>query len=338
MIKIDGSYGEGGGQILRTALGLAALYQKAVHIFNIRANRPKPGLRPQHLACVKAMQVITKAKVKGAEVGASELFFAPQGNFAGDYHFDIGTAGATSLVLQCLLLPLSQAKEPSTLIIKGGTHVPFSPPFHYLQYVFVPMLAKLGIKVEIELRKWGWYPEGGGEIYIKVYPASFLKAQRWEDFPSFSSLKGLSVAANLPKHVIKRQAKRLKNQIEKLGFSLKIEENFVSSRGKGSFLFLWVDEEIKAGFAAVGIKGKPAEKVADEVSDGFLKYFQNKVALDAHLADQIIPYLALAPGTSSFTTIISSHLRTNIWVIRQFLKRTIDLKGTVNAAGRVMIK
>ncbi len=338
MLHIDGSHGEGGGQILRTSLGLAALYQTAVRIFNIRANRPKPGLRPQHLVCVKAMQAITKAEVKGAEVGASELVFVPKGIFAGDYHLAIGTAGATSLVFQCLLLPLSQAKKPSTLTIKGGTHVPFSPPFHYLKHVFVPMLAKLGIKVELELKKWGWYPEGGGEIYVKVYPSSSLKAQRWEDPPSFSSLKGLSVAANLPRHIIERQAKRLKQQIEQLGLSLKIEERLVSSRGKGSFLFLWVDEEIKAGFSAVGIKGKPAERVADEVSDGFLKYLQNKVALDEHLADQIIPYLALAPETSSFTTIISSHLCTNIWVIRQFLKRTIDLKGNINEAGKVKIK
>ena len=132
MIKIDGSFGEGGGQILRTSLGLAALLQKPLHIFNIRAKRTKPGLRPQHLACVKAIQKITKAEIKGTEIGSKELVFIPEGIYPGEYVFDIGTAGSTSLVLQSILLPLTVAQDCSLIRIKGGTHVPWSPPFHYL--------------------------------------------------------------------------------------------------------------------------------------------------------------------------------------------------------------
>ncbi|MCD6319913.1 MAG: RNA 3'-phosphate cyclase, partial [Candidatus Desulfofervidaceae bacterium] len=323
MIHIDGSYGEGGGQVLRTSLGLAAVLQKAIRIFNIRAKRSKPGLRPQHLACVQAIQKITKAEVKGAGVGSQELIFIPHGIFPGKYKFDIGTAGSTSLVLQAILLPLSLAQAASTVTIKGGTHVPWSPPFHYLKYIFTSMLALLGVNIELKLLRWGWYPQGQGEIKARVYPANELNSQHWDNPPLFLSLKGLSASVYLPQHIKKRQAERLKTHIEEMGFNLEIEEKEGSGIGQGSFLLLWVDEEIKSGFSALGARGKPAEEVADEVYMAFYSYYKSKVALDEHLGDQIIPYLSLAPGPSSFTTIISSHLVTNIWVINQFLDRNI---------------
>lgn len=338
MIHIDGSYGEGRGQVLRTSLGLAAVLQKAIRIFNIRAKRSKPGLRPQHLACVQAIQKITQAEVKGAGVGSQELTFIPHGIFPGEYKFDIGTAGSTSLVLQAILLPLSLAQAASTVTIKGGTHVPWSPPFHYLKYVFAPMLAFLGVNIELELLRWGWYPHGQGEIKARIYPAKELNSQHWENPPLFLSLKGLSASVDLPQHIKKRQASRLKTCIEKLGLKIEIEEQEGFGIGQGSFLFLWVDEGIKAGFSALGVRRKPAEKVADEACMAFYTYYKGKVALDEHLANQIIPYLTLATGSSFFTTIMSSHLITNIWVINQFLNRNISHTGKIGKPGWVGIE
>ena len=337
MIKIDGSFGEGGGQILRTSLGLAALLQKPLHIFNIRAKRTKPGLRPQHLACVKAIQSITKAEIKGAEIGSKELVFVPEGIYPGEYVFDIGTAGSTSLVLQSMLLPLTVAQDCSLIRIKGGTHVPWSPPFHYLRYVFAPTLADLGVKIELNINKWGFYPEGGGEIEGKIYPFQTLKAKNWLKPPVFSQLKAISICLNLPEHIRKRQANTLINQLEKIGLKAELREEEAKGRGKGSFLFLWIDEQIKAGFSALGARGKAAEKVAEEVFNAFFLYYKSKVAMDPHLSDQIVPYLCLAPGKSQFTTIISSHLLTNIWVINQFLKRKITCSGKIGQVGKVEI-
>ncbi|MCD6214228.1 MAG: RNA 3'-phosphate cyclase [Candidatus Desulfofervidus sp.] len=337
MIKIDGSFGEGGGQILRTSLGLAALLQKPLHIFNIRAKRTKPGLRPQHLACVKAIQSITKAEIKGAEIGSKELVFVPEGIYPGEYVFDIGTAGSTSLVLQSMLLPLTVAQDCSFIRIKGGTHVPWSPPFHYLRYVFAPTLADLGVKIELNINKWGFYPEGGGEIEGKIYSFQTLKAKNWLKPPVFSQLKAISICLNLPEHIRKRQANTLINQLEKIGLKAELREEEAKGRGKGSFLFLWIDEQIKAGFSALGARGKAAEKVAEEVFNAFFLYYKSKVAMDPHLSDQIVPYLCLAPGKSEFTTIVSSHLLTNIWVINQFLKRKITCSGKIGQVGKVEI-
>jgi len=337
MIKIDGSFGEGGGQILRTSLGLAALLQKPVHIFNIRAKRTKPGLRPQHLACVKAIQSITKAEIKGAEIGSKELVFIPEGIYPGEYVFDIGTAGSTSLVLQSILLPLTVAQDCSLIRIKGGTHVPWSPPFHYLRYVFAPTLADLGVKIELNINKWGFYPEGGGEIEGKIYPFQTLKAKNWVKPPVFSQLKAMSACLNLAEHIKKRQANTLINQLEKMGLKAELREEEAKGRGKGSFLFLWIDEQIKAGFSALGARGKTAEEVAKEVFNAFFLYYKSKVAMDPHLCDQIVLYLSLAPGKSEFTTIISSHLLTNIWVINQFLKRKIICSGKIGQVGKVEI-
>jgi len=338
MIKIDGSYGEGGGQVLRTSLALSAILQKPIEIFNIRAKRPKPGLRPQHLACVKAVQKITHADVDGAEISAKKLRFSPKGIFPGKYNFDIGTAGSTSLVLQSILLPLSMADEASEIKIKGGTHVPWSPPFHYLKYVFAPMLNSIGIKIELKLYQWGWYPEGGGEIVIRVFPAKELKAQSWNEPPNFSCLKAISASSHLPEHVRKRQIERLIFRLKEIGLEIKSKEEIeASGKGKGSFLFLWIDEKIKAGFSALGAKGKPAEEVAEEVFKYFFTYYRANVCLEEHLADQIIPYLCLASGQSCFKTIISSHLITNIWVINQFLKRKIEYTKSIGEINEIKI-
>jgi len=162
MLKIDGSYGEGGGQILRTALSLSCLLREPIEIFNIRKGRKVPGLQPQHLTCVKAAKRVSDADTEGDKVGSINLIFSPKEVKGGYYLFDIGTAGSTSLVLQTLFLPLSLAPNPSKVEITGGTHVPWSPPFHYLNYIVIPILERMGLRIRLWIEKWGWYPKGGG--------------------------------------------------------------------------------------------------------------------------------------------------------------------------------
>ncbi|MBM4137811.1 MAG: RNA 3'-phosphate cyclase, partial [Nitrospira sp.] len=214
MIEIDGSYGEGGGQILRTSLSLSCLLQKPIRIFNIRRGRKKPGLMPQHLTCVRAATLISNAEVKGDSEGSTELIFRPEEVKSGDYYFDIGTAGSTSLLLQSLLPPLIFSEGKSTIILKGGTHVPFSPPFQYLSDVFVPMLDKLGIKLSLRIESYGFYPKGGGKITVEIHPLSgriFAKHLLFLDRGKIKSLKGVSGVGNLPLTIAERQRGSVQN-------------------------------------------------------------------------------------------------------------------------------
>ena len=178
MLVLDGSYGEGGGQIVRTSLSLAALTDKPVRLVNIRTGRAKPGLRPQHLTAVQALAQITRAELTGATIGSTHLTFSPRGIYPGSYIFDVaektGSAGSVSLVAQTLLPVLLFAQSPSTLIIKGGTHVPWSPPVHYLMAVFLPALREMGVSADLKIKQWGFYPQGGGEIVLQVNPAPQL--------------------------------------------------------------------------------------------------------------------------------------------------------------------
>ena len=334
MLYLDGSYGEGGGQLLRTSLSLAALLGKSVKITDIRAGRAKPGLRPQHLTGVTALAQITRAEVDGATLGSRELTFRPRIIQGGSYFFDVaektGSAGAVTLVAQALLPPLLSAQEPTALTIRGGTHVAWSPPVHYLLHVFLPALAELGAEVALTLTRWGWYPRGGGEVHFTVKPAAQLFPRTWLTAPDQAHFRAVSAASRVPAHVIRRQSKRLK---ERLGEGLPVEEVEAASLDAGSFVFLWGP---RAGFHALGARGKPAEKVADEAVEEFLNFQKRRTALDRHLADQMLLYLARVQGTSAFTTEeITSHLLTNIWVIEQFLGSTFQVQGNLGEPGEI---
>jgi RNA 3'-phosphate cyclase len=334
MLHLDGAYGEGGGQLVRTSLSLAALLGESVHITDIRAGRAKPGLRPQHLTGVKALAQISRAEVEGASLGSRELTFRPRTIQGGSYFFDVaektGSAGAVTLVVQALLPPLLAAREPSTLTIRGGTHVAWSPPAQYLMQVFLPALAEVGAEVTLTLIRWGWYPRGGGEVRLTVNPVGRLSPTQWLTPPAPADFQALSAASRVPYHVIQRQANRLK---ESLGSGLPVAEVEAASLDPGSFVFLWGPH---AGFSALGARGKPAEKVADEVVADFLNFKNRQAALDRHLADQILLYLARAAGTSTFTTEeITSHLLTNLWVIEQFLGPTFQVRGNMGEPGEI---
>jgi RNA 3'-phosphate cyclase len=335
MLYLDGSYGEGGGQIVRTSLSLAALLGKAVTIENIRAGRPNPGLKAQHLTGVRALAHITRAEVIGAELNSQKLTFRPQGLRGGKFFFDVaektGSAGSVTLVAQALLPPLLMAGQVSTLTLRGGTHVAWSPPVHYLLHVFLPALAEMGAEVEMNLVKWGWYPRGGGEVNLTIRPATRLFPVDWRTPPPEASFQALSAASRLPEHVIQRQARRLK---ERLGENLRVAEVVAGGLDPGSFVFLW---GLHAGFSALGARGKPAEKVADEVADEYLRFRERQAALDRHLADQIVLYLPWAQGPSTLVTEeITNHLLTNIWVIEQFLGPRFKVEGVLGEPGKII--
>jgi RNA 3'-terminal phosphate cyclase (ATP) len=337
MLHLDGSYGEGGGQIVRTSLSLAALLGRAVRLENIRAGRPKPGLKAQHLTGVRALARITGAEVGGAQLHSRELIFRPRRLQAGKFLFDVaettGSAGSVTLLAQALLPPLLAAGQTSRLNLKGGTHVSWSPPAHYFMEVFLPALAEMGAEVKMSLIKWGWYPRGGGEVQLTVRPAPRLAPVDWREPPRRQDFRGLSAASRLPEHISARQARRLK---ERLGQDLPVEELQAPAQDPGSFVFLWGP---RAGFSALGARGKPAEKVADEAADEFFRFQQRRAAIDRHLADQILLYLAQADGPSTLAVEeITLHLLTNLWVIEQFLGPLFQVEGARGEPGKIVCR
>lgn len=343
MIKIDGSYGEGGGQILRTALSLSAILNKPFQIYNIRKGRKKPGLLAQHLTGVNAAKVITKAKVTGNEFGSLSLTFEPMGINGGEYEFNVaeerGSAGAITLVAQTILPILFYADRESKVTLKGGTHVPFSPPFDYLKDILLPFAAELGFEAKVSLKQYGFYPVGGGEVVLEIKnQRKPIHSQSSSEFKTRGKLNGLSIIskiANLPASIAERQKNRLEQKLQKYlstqpGCQLTEQCEVVKANCPGTYLFLTAAfQNIRAGFSALGEKGKPAERVGDEVGNQFEEYFESNGVFDSHLADQIITLLALNRKPTSFSTNkITNHLLTNIWVINQFLPEIkIEISG-----------
>jgi RNA 3'-terminal phosphate cyclase (ATP) len=342
-IQIDGNYGEGGGQILRTTLSLSCLLEKPVEISNIRKGRKIPGLQPQHLTSVNACKSISQAEVEGNKLKSLTLKFNPQRIKGGDFTFNVAeekrSAGSTSLILQALFLPLSLSGQSSEITVLGGTHVAWSPPFDYLKQVFSPMMKKIGCQLELRIEKWGWYPKGGGEVGCIIHPAEKLIPLNLTERGKLLNLAGISVVSNLPFSIAERQKNQALKILREKNFSPEIKIIHAPSIGQGTFFFLKAEfENSKAGFGALGEIGKKAEKVAEEACLEFLEFMQTKAAIDPHLADQMIPYLALADGPSSFTVSrISEHLLTNIWVVKQFLPTRIIVEGNEGSEGKVTI-
>jgi len=341
LIEIDGSYGEGGGQILRTALAFSAIFKVPILIRNIRAGRKNPGLAHQHLTAVNAVARISVAEVEGNSFGSQTLRFIPKDIRPGEHRFDVETAGSVTLLLQALLLPLCLARSTSRLTLVGGTHVQWSPPFHYLSEVLFPTVKAMGISIDAAIKRWGWYPRGGGMIHVNINPCSEIQPITLLDRGSPKMIHGISAISNLPKHVADRQRDRtLKRIKEELKKDIEIEILYdAPADGQGSFLFLVAEyDRTVAGFSSLGAKGKPAEKVAEEAVDSMKDYIESKGCVDSHLADQLVPFVALAKGNSSFTTTrITDHLLTNLWVIQHFLDMTISISGERGERGRVEI-
>lgn len=324
-LELDGSLGEGGGQILRTSLALSLLTGTPVHLRNIRASRSKPGLQPQHLQSVLAAAEVGQAEVSGARLNSKDLIFRPGEVRSGKYRFDIGTAGATGLVLHTIYLPLAlRGRDPSEITLTGGTHVRQSPSFSFLDATWSAYCARLGLGISLRLDRPGFYPRGGGMVSAFIQPASALYGVH---FPlrRDAKISGISVIANLDPNIGRRQARRARFRLEQRGIECEIDEQ-TWPNGPCTVVALTAHTEpAPATFVSLGERGKPAEKVADQAVDELLAYLDSGALVDEHSADQIILPLALAEGPSEYTAqSISLHLTTNIAVIRSFLDREIE--------------
>ncbi len=339
LIEIDGAYGEGGGQILRTALIFSSITKRPVRINHIRAGRKKPGLQPQHLKGIEAMAQISKGQVDGAKIGSDTITFIPQNIVPGDYKFDVGTAGSVSLLLQAILLPLCISQERSRLTLVGGTHVRWSPPFHYLEDVFFPVLKVMGVSVQARLERWGWYPKGGGILRVEIKPVNELKPISLIDRGVLRKIRGVSATSQLPRRVGDRQKEVALRKLEKdLKMDAEIEVlHDVPSIGPGSFLFLVAESDGPyGGFSSLGERGKRAEEVAEEVVESLKDYLESDGCIDPYLADQLIPFISLARGHSLFTTTrMTEHLLTNIWVVQHFCSSRILKSGGRGEKGKI---
>lgn len=323
-IRIDGSMGEGGGQVLRASLALSMALGKPFHMKNIRAGRSKPGLKRQHLTCVQAAQRISCAEVSGAEIGCTELFFTPQRLCPGNYLFDIGSGGSCTLVLQALVPPLLTASGPSRITVTGGTHVPHAPSFEFMQETLFPRLEKMGARLSASMERPGFMQAGGGRMTVDFHPAEKLASFDACECSDFLSSDALVYLHNLELHIAEREISTLqKKPYESLGLS---EEGIglhssPSRRGPGNAVLVRVHHTDGITVCTgIGQRGDAAESVARQAGDRALAFIRAGVPVDRHLADQLIVPLALAGGGTFFTEKPSLHTRTCMDLLPFFTK------------------
>jgi len=317
---IDGSMGEGGGQILRTSLALACITGKRLRIENIRAARRKPGLARQHLSCVRAACAICRGRSEGATLGSQRLDFEPGRVRGGDYSFDIGSAGSASLVVQTVLPALFLAEAPSSVTVTGGTHNPWAPPFDFLAETFLPAIAQVGFHAECELLKHGFFPAGGGKLGFEIQPWR-RKSGRAIDLckpPAKPQVHARIYTARLPADIAHRQQELLCRSGLKIASMEHIDVQDSDGPGNCAMLRIcWAGRTTV--FTAFGQKGKPSKKVIAEVAGQARDYLSSTAAVDSFLADQLLIYMAIAKAGSFTTNQLSTHLTTNIETIGQFL-------------------
>lgn len=318
MIELDGSAGEGGGQILRTSLTLSMITGTPVRLRHIRARRSRPGLMRQHLTAVQAAARISGARVGGAEVGSQDISFTPGPVLPGNYGFDIGTAGSATLILQTLLPALLRAPGPSVLTLEGGTHNPLAPPFEFLDRAFLPLVRKMGARAEAILERPGFYPAGGGRVCVRIGPAPRLSGLELLERGEVAACRATALISALPRHIAERELRQVARETAWDRSAFIIQE--VDSPGPGNILLLEVESEaVTEVFAGFGQKGVRAEQVADQALGEMRRYLAAGVPVGEHLADQLLVPLALA-GSGAFATLpLSLHTRTQIELIPRFL-------------------
>jgi RNA 3'-terminal phosphate cyclase (ATP) len=318
MVTIDGSYGEGGGQILRSSLALSLVTGKPFSIHNIRAGRKKPGLMRQHLTAVNAAAEIGLAAIEGNRIGSQAFTFEPEMIKPGNFHFATGSAGSCTLVFQTILPALLMAGEPSEIILEGGTHNPYAPPFDFLKKAFLPVINRMGPSVDAVLEKPGFYPAGGGRFKVSVNPAGLNRINLLERGNITNQTARASVA-NLPVSIANRELKVVREKLEWNKEVLKAVE-VENSQGPGNILTLEIESEnITEVFTGFGEKGTSAEKVAKRAVKSVLEYLAVNVPVGRYLADQLLIPMALAGGGKFRTLSPTKHTKTNVEIIKNFL-------------------
>ncbi|MEM4528772.1 MAG: RNA 3'-terminal phosphate cyclase [Desulfurococcaceae archaeon] len=347
ILEIDGSIGEGGGQILRYALALSSMILRPVRIFNIRAKRDNPGLRPQHLTAVNVLKELTDAEVEGARVGSTELVFKPCKYKCGDFEVNIGTAGSVSLVIQAILPVLLFGKCRSRIILKGGTNVQWSPPIDYMIHVFSYNIKHFGIDADIKLIRRGHYPRGGGIVELAVSPVK--EPLRSINIIKRGKLQGIHIISHcvkLPRHVAERQAEAALNILKNMPIKPSvIIEAYPADKdphlgpGSGILIYAEAEPDIRLGGDSIGEKGKPAEKVGEEAAISLIEDLETGMAFDRHMGDMLIPYMFLAKGRSVIgVSRVTSHLLTAIEISKMFMPNSeVKVEGELNKPGLVKI-
>ncbi len=337
-VLIDGAEGEGGGQILRTALTLSLITGRPFRMVNIRANRPTPGLRAQHLQCVRASARMSGGRCENAAKGATEIEFMPGGIRAGNYDFSIGTAGSTSLLLHTLLLPLAFSGG-GMLSLSGGTHVNWAPVFDYLNVQYLPFLGKLGISTRARLLKGGFYPKGGGQIEVEIDSTKAVSPASITQRGELKNVSVTTVISNLRLDIAQRMNRQAIKLLQRRGIEASEEIEPVASPGPGVCIIVTADfEDGRACYSALGERGRRAEKVAEEAVKKLFEFLETQATIDEYLADQLLVPLALAEGESHLTTPkVTNHLLTNAATIRKFLPVTIEIDGVHSLPGSVRI-
>lgn len=337
MIEIDGSHGEGGGALLRISAALSALALKSIHITNIRANRPKTGLMPQHLNAIKAVANLSDAHVKGLEIGSEEIFFHPEEIEGGNYNIDVKTAGSVTLVLQAFMIPAGFAESPVNITIKGGTDVRWSPPVDYLRHITLPVLKSMGYNADLDIVRRGHYPRGGGIVKVKINPVGKLKPLKLENL-KINEIRGISHAVKLPEHVALRQAESAQKMLEANGFDAEIKiEHSDNAVGPGSGIVLWNDGNTPVGGSAIGERGLRAEKVGEKAAEELLYHISREAAVDKYMGDQLIPYMAIAGKSWVKTAELTLHTATNIFVTEKILGKKFDVDGKIGEIAMIRV-
>jgi RNA 3'-terminal phosphate cyclase (ATP) len=326
MIEIDGSHGEGGGQILRTSIALSAITGEQVRISNIRAGRQVPGLQPQHVTSIESVTEICGGEVDGLFKGSKEIVFKPGQLVGGDFEFDVGTAGSISMVITSCLLPALFSKSRVGLTVKGGTDVRWSPPIDYLRLVHVPMLAKFGGNCEIDVSSRGFYPEGGGEVTAEISPVGGLAPVNLASQGKIVRIDGVAFAQNLPDHVVSRMKhSALKKLLDFKEVNVETDLKTGHSTGAGIVLTAVCERNV-LGESALGAKGVRAETLGEGCAEDLIETLRSGATVDDHMLDQILLYMAFAEsGSKVLAEELTGHAETNTWVIEQFLGKKFSV-------------
>lgn len=339
MLTIDGARGEGGGQVLRSALALSLATGTSFRVERMRAGRPKPGLMRQHLTALEAAAAIGEADTEGAVIGARELVFRPRRLRPGAYRFAVGTAGSTGLVLQTILLPLLTAPAPSSLTLEGGTHNPHAPPFDFLAGAFLPLLRRMGARVDARLELAGFYPAGGGRMAVEVAPVPALAPLALVARGAPRRRRARALVSRLPRKIGDRELAVVRSRLGWQDDELEVVVLAEGMAGPGNVLLLEIESqhvtEIVTGFGEVGVR---AEAVAEAAVQEARRYLAADVPVGPHLADQLLLPLALAGGGVFRTLPLSRHASTNIDVIRAFLPVSVDVARVGDAAVEVTVR